>query len=62
MYYRFKLGVFVKADTFEEAKAMLLKRIEAEPEDPKRWHECSCTGFNHKWDCPKAGSGNDIPF
>jgi hypothetical protein len=52
MYYRFKNGVFVKADTFEEAKLKLIQEIADEPEDPKQWHECTCLGFDHRFDCP----------
>lgn len=52
-YYRFKNGLFVKAATFEEAKATLIKAIEAETEEPKNWHKCTCLGFSHRFDCPE---------
>jgi hypothetical protein len=53
MYYRFKSGMFVKADTFEEAKATLLKQIQEESEEAPRWHRCTCLGFQHRHDCPE---------
>lgn len=54
MYYRFKDGSFIKAETFKEAKEIKLALIKTEPEDLKRWYKCTCLGFSHRSDCPEA--------
>lgn len=60
-FYRFKCGVFVKADTFAEAKAKFIERIEQEIEDKDQWHKCTCVGFQHHWDCPEKAK-EEIAF
>lgn len=64
MYYRFRNGIFIKADTFEQAKLKLIMQIfedVGQPEDPKRWSPCTCTGFDHRHDCPEKAK-SPIPF
>jgi len=52
-YYRFRTGTFIKAKSFEEAKAKYVRRLERETEDESNWHECACTGFSHSHNCPQ---------
>jgi len=61
MYYRFKNGIFIKAETFGRAKDKLIALITAEVEDPNQWHECTCTGFQHRHDCP-VGMKGEVSF
>lgn len=51
VYYRFDDGSFVKAKTFEEAKNIKISELNAEIEDPESWHECTCLGLSHNYDC-----------
>jgi hypothetical protein len=60
MFYRFRNGVFIEADSFALAKIMLIAQIENEQEVDKRWHKCTCLGFNHRFGCPEQST--EIPF
>ena len=60
-YYRFADGTFVKADSFEEAKRILIAEIEAEQEDENSWHSCTCLGLSHRPGCP-VQDAIGIPF
>ncbi len=53
MFYRFKCGVFIEAETFDEAKSKFVDKIMAEEERQKGWHNCTCLGFNHRLGCPE---------
>lgn len=59
-WYRFQDGTFVKALTFEIAKAKRIAQVEAETEQEDEWHACTCLGFEHSYDCPEKG--DEIPF
>ena len=64
-WYRFLDGSFVKAKTFEEAKAKKIAMIEAETEQDDGWHACTCLGFQHRHDCPvqkEMEARGEIPF
>ena len=50
-YYRFPNGVYVKANTFDEAVEAIIKDIREIKEDQGRWHHCACTGFSHSFGC-----------
>ena len=52
MYYRFNDGSFIEAENFEEAKEKKLYEICQEVEDEFNWHECTCVGISHRFDCP----------
>lgn len=54
MYYRFRNGTFVEAETFREAQDKLIAQIEAEEEAEQGWHKCTCLGFSHRINCPEA--------
>lgn len=58
MFYRFKCGVFIKADDFEEAKAKFIQKVEQETENTDEWHKCTCLGLSHRHDCPEY----EIPY
>lgn len=60
MYYRFSNGVFIKADTFKEAKEKFVDKVLQEVEDKREWHKCTCLGFNHRFGCPEQG--DEIPY
>lgn len=63
MFYRFRNGTFIEADTFEEAKRALIKRIEAEKENKAKWYKCSCLGFSHRRDCPENPiNKGEVPY
>ena len=63
MFYRFKCGKFIKAETFEEAKKKFIEQIEEEQEQKKRWHKCTCLGFSHRFDCPEHPTNKgEIPY
>ena len=53
MFYRFKSGAFIKAESFDEAKKIFIKQIQNEKEDIKKWYNCTCLGFSHKHNCPE---------
>ena len=53
MYYRFSNGVFIEAETFEDAQNKFVENIKTETEEPKRWHKCTCLGFGHRMGCPE---------
>jgi hypothetical protein len=57
-YYRFEIGHFIKAKSFEEAKANYIKQIQDEVEDKDSWHSCTCLGLSHRYDCPE----HEIPY
>jgi hypothetical protein len=52
-YYRFKCGVFIKATNFDEAKLSFMDQVMMENQDRNRWHECSCVGHGHRFNCPE---------
>lgn len=52
-YYRFKCGVFVKADSFKNAQDKLVMDILREKEVRSNWHYCTCLGISHRIDCPE---------
>lgn len=52
-YYRFKNGVFVRADSYAEAQAKLIMTIRNEQEDVTQWYKCTCLGFGHREGCPE---------
>jgi len=60
-YYRFADGTFVKANSFEEAKQVLIAQIEAEQEKENRWLACTCTGLSHRHGCP-VQEAEGIPY
>lgn len=63
MFYRFANGIYVEADSFEQAQAELIERITEEKEDKNRWHKCSCTGLSHRLNCPEHPvNQGEIPF
>lgn len=51
MFYRFKCGAFIKADSFEEAKEIFIQKIRDEKEDSTQWSKCTCLGLSHKPSC-----------
>ena len=53
MFYRFRNGVFIEADNFDEAKYKIISIIESEKEDKKRWYNCTCLGVSHRHGCPE---------
>lgn len=54
MYYRFKsTGTFIKAKSFQDAKEKYLALIQDEKETHAQWHNCTCLGFDHRYDCPE---------
>jgi hypothetical protein len=53
MFYRFSNGQFIEAETFEQAKEILLEQIRAETEDENAWHRCTCLGLGHRSNCPE---------
>jgi hypothetical protein len=59
-YYRFKCGVFIKATNFEEAKLSFMDQVMMENQDRSRWHECSCVGHGHRFNCPEAKHNKGI--
>jgi hypothetical protein len=59
-YYRFKCGVFIKATNFEEAKLRFMDQVMMENQDRNRWHECSCVGHGHRFNCPEANHNKGI--
>jgi len=61
MFYRFKCGTFIEADTFDDAKNKFLANIKSEIENPKEWHKCTCLGFNHRFGCPSL-QDCEVPF
>lgn len=52
-YYRFECGRFIKASSFEKAKAAFIAEIEKEKESKDSWHTCTCLGLSHHYDCPE---------
>lgn len=60
MYYRFKCGTFMEADTFEEAKQKFIEEIQEETEVERGWHRCTCLGLSHRHNCPEMKG--IIPF
>lgn len=61
MFYRFSNGVFVEADTFQEAQDTLLDQVRSEVEDADNWHKCTCLGFDHSFSCPENPINGDDP-
>jgi len=50
-FYRFPISDFVEGETFEDAKAKLIERIESvKPEHVKKV-ACTCLGFTHRMNC-----------
>jgi len=63
MYYRFENGTFIEAETFDEAKKVLIEKISSEEERTDSWHKCTCLGFSHRRDCPENPVNmGEIPF
>jgi hypothetical protein len=60
MFYRFRNGVFIEADSFALAKIMMIAQIENEAEKANSWHKCTCLGLDHRFGCPEQSK--EIPF
>jgi hypothetical protein len=60
MFYRFKNGVFVEAETYEEAQLKLITEIANEEQDFSQWHRCTCLGLSHRIDCPESPNNQGI--
>jgi|TARA_R110000850_G_scaffold204586_1_gene330810 hypothetical protein len=61
-FYRFNDGTFVKAESFADAKRILIATIEAEEEKEKHgWHACTCLGLSHRQGCP-VQAAHGVPF
>jgi hypothetical protein len=61
MFYRFRNGSFIEANSYQEAQEKMIQQISEEVEDKKGWHKCTCLGFGHHFDCPQHLRFNPDP-